>query len=200
MPTSNYMPDVQVEELSHMVARPCDNCGTSITRKAAHFGRHAYCSQKCYRGSRERAEATRRMVLGRSPHGRQIVTCDHCGIEFSRQTNQVRPRNFCNPNCYHASKVARGRKPNACGYISIYVGKDVAGATKAGQMLEHRWVAQEALGRPLRPEENVHHKNGIRTDNRIENLELWTTSQPPGQRVSDKIAWAKEFLALYGEQ
>ena len=49
---------------------------------------------------------------------------------------------------------------------------------------------------PLIPHENV---NGDRLDNRIENLELWTTSQPSGQRVEDKIAWAKEFLAEYGE-
>ena len=57
---------------------------------------------------------------------------------------------------------------------------------------------EQFLGRDLLPEETVHHINGVRHDNRPENLELWSTFQPAGQRVDQKLQWAREFLELYG--
>ncbi len=69
---------------------------------------------------------------------------------------------------------------------------------KNGMMYEHTFVMSQHLGRPLLKGENIHHKNGIRHDNRLENLELWSTKQPIGQRVEDKITFYKCFLESYG--
>lgn len=64
--------------------------------------------------------------------------------------------------------------------------------TVEGTKAQHRFVMEQHLGRSLTSGETVHHKNGVRSDNRIENLELWF-AQPYGQRVEDLIAYVREF-------
>jgi HNH endonuclease len=58
-------------------------------------------------------------------------------------------------------------------------------------VFEHILVAEDLLGRYLLDGEIVHHRNGVRNDKAPENLELWTSPQQSGIRVSDAIAWAR---------
>lgn len=82
-----------------------------------------------------------------------------------------------------------------------YVGwSDPTSPYKSGSttwVLEHRAVMGQILGRSLRRNENVHHINGNRADNRPANLELWVSLQPSGQRVTDLLEWARYILKTY---
>lgn len=109
--------------------------------------------------------------------------CTRCGKIKARSAFYVNSK-FVRNQC----KVCTGAKNNR---------PDHPNADKAGHVPEHRIVMSSFLGRPLRPYENVHHKNGLRADNRIENLELWLSSQPKGQRVQDLLSWAREIVNTY---
>lgn len=126
-----------------------------------------------------------------------LCKCD-CGTFVEYSTSQLNKYTSC--GCYqqgnkrykHKDKVITGN-----GYITIYKPDHPRANKSTGRILEHTFIMEQKLGRYLLPNENVHHINGVRDDNRIENLELWFTSQPCGQRVEDKIKWAKEILETY---
>lgn len=135
------------------------------------------------------------------PVQRRVVgstcTIDGCGGKHSARgycsKHYTRWKEHGDPNI---SLYEYGEKKiDKSGYVII--SKNHPENETGRRMKEHRLVMERFLGRRLFEHENVHHKNGIRSDNRIENLELWSVSQPAGQRVDDKIAWAKEFLKQY---
>lgn len=89
------------------------------------------------------------------------------------------------------------RRKTKDGYVQLW-SANLPGRDGRGYIYEHRHVMSEMIGRPLKPGETVHHRNGKRDDNRPENLELWVSSHPGGQRVDELVSWAKEILSEYG--
>jgi hypothetical protein len=89
-----------------------------------------------------------------------------------------------------------GRTRHKAGYVMLWAPSHPR-AGKNQYVFEHILVMEQLLGRHLLPDESVHHRNGVRDDNRAENLELWTRPQPTGIRVTDAVAWAREILVRY---
>jgi hypothetical protein len=111
--------------------------------------------------------------------------CERCGKEIPRTSDRY--RRFCSSECRSIPLGAR-RETNS-GYAKVKVGKGHPGADAKGWMFEHRYVMAQKLGRALEPHERIHHRNGVRNDNRESNLELWTVGQkdPAGQRQLDRV-------------
>lgn len=119
----------------------------------------------------------------------------YCQVHFKRRQQHGDPR----PEVPIRPSAPHGTGKLSHGYRVVPVPRNqrwLTGGTSP--VMQHRLVMAGHLGRPLTAEENVHHRNGDRLDNRIENLELWGTTQPKGQRVTDKIEWAVQVLQQYG--
>jgi hypothetical protein len=192
-----------------MLPRPCVVCGKTYKPIRSE---QRYCSQDCFGEDTQRPLFTC-PVCGKvydSKHysgtcGRDCagqlrrknpdgLACERCGTHIPWTGTRI--RRFCSQACRKTPIGTRGATDQ--GYIRIM--------TETGWRHEHRYVMEQLLGRPLLPNEEVHHRSGDREDNatngplvdfRSGNLELWSTSQPKGQRVSDKIEHAVELLRLY---
>lgn len=181
----------------------CQVCDAEFTHSTWHPYQKT-CSKKCRNVARGRASR------GYPPKKQEFicVVCDNKFIQ-KRLSNTC----YCTDLCKRLAMSRRGQGKPINGPRKVIRGTGTLtktgykiitrkhpNSTKRGQIMEHVYIMSHHLGRPLMPKETVHHKNGIRNDNRIENLELWSSDHGSGQRVEDKIKWAKDFLEQYGHK
>jgi HNH endonuclease len=152
-----------------------------------HYG-HGYCDS--HLNQLQRYGTTERHVWQKE------LKCSVVGCDQKRRTN-----GWCEKHYSRWLKNGTMEVRHVYGPGARYLAKDgywmAYDQSRGRAHLEHRSVMERRIGRFLLPHENVHHINGDRLDNRDENLELWSKSQPCGQRIPDKVAWARQLLELY---
>ena len=182
----------------------CSVCGKPLRGKW-----EIYCSKECrvvWKLGGIGARYGRLTVIG-SRRGQQgkgharfgaIVRCD-CGTEKMVMPGNLRRKKRGTQSCgcwererpkggENAPGWRGGRFRNTHGYMMVYK-PGFRGYRKGNYVPEHWLVMEEAMGGSVNWKRfKVHHKNGVRDDNRAENLELWERSHPQGQSIADSLA------------
>lgn len=188
----------------------CEHCQKPFTMGAGYVTQYRlkwnrdpkYCSSACFGGAK--AKEAEERIEG---------VCEHCGKEYRRArkpsgflVGSREGRRFCSTQCHYAWQRDQDQLPHLPGFKSRHLRTDgyvdvraVGARGNRGEWyFEHRAVMEREIGRELFDHETVHHRNGNRADNRVENLELWSSRHGAGQRVEEKISFSKSLLAEYG--
>lgn len=173
---------IACREAESAIELKCLNCDKPYMVKPSHKDRRRYCSIQC----RDTVKKENALVHR---------DCGHCGKDF--EATRYKDIKYCSKRCARLGMAETKRSEGGGGYLNQQGYRVISKESK--QMLHHRYVVEEALGRSLYAWETIHHKNGERSDNRYpENLEVWIVRPHKGQRVADSIPWAIEFLTAYG--
>lgn len=197
--------------------RTCKGCGVAFAPKR--HTRGDFCSRKCWYGwdgRREPKECPVCRVMFKPAYERQTYCSQECKSAIQRKGDRnteclvcggfIKPTKnskslYCSRKCASLARAENGLEMHGFtapeGHRSVRRDGYVAVKVNGRWAWEHRLAMEQKMGRPLYPDESVHHVNGDKGDNRIENLELWSTSHPAGQRPDDIAEWAVEMLKRY---
>jgi hypothetical protein len=118
------------------------------------------------------------MIVMERPISKAKRICKHCGKDFFVWPSQIawKPCLYCSKSCASISRSNnKGRMKSTSGYVLV-LQKNHPHKDKAGYVREHRLIMETVIGRYLSKDEAVHHINGIKDDNRKENLQLLSIS------------------------
>lgn len=148
-----------------------------------------YCNQKFYRYGNRTAKYCSRVCANKGQQKRVLLSCVCCGKQFERTESDYKwckergyRNNFCSHKCRVENNIGEkhpswkgGRRYNDMGYVMRYCPQHPKNIY--GYYFEHRIIMEEHLGRYLDSSESIHHINGKKDDNRLENLQVMTNSE-----------------------
>ena len=148
--------------MGQVYRKNCELCGNWYESWAKRF-----CSNSCATKWKHRAGKMPYTKWSKLPN----KVCPTCKISFKPVRSKDK---YCSKTCYYKSisvnksgvnhPMYRGGKTiNAGGYVLLSVGN-------GKQVYEHRYVMEQSLNRKLNKSEHIHHLNGDKTDNRLQNL------------------------------